>query len=205
MNVSKTLTDFQHDALKEVGNIGIGQATTSLSQMVNKRVDISLPDLKLIPLVEVPQLVTAEAPVVGIVLELKDDAKGYLLLLLSHDSAKLLIKLILGDVQEEEAFNEMEQSVLLELGNILTGTYVSALSNLLGISLGLSPPLQAYDIAEAIVNQIVIFMSQDVDDVLLLNTEFSVDDEKIDGKILVFTDAESLKLILDSINRLAGV
>ena len=205
MNVSKTLTDFQHDALKEVGNIGIGQATTSLSQMVNKRVDISLPDLKLIPLVEVPQLVTAEAPVVGIVLELKDDAKGYLLLLLSHDSAKLLIKLILGDVQEEEAFDEMEQSVLMELGNILTGTYVSALSNLLGISLGLSPPLQAYDIAEAIVNQIVIFMSQDVDDVLLLNTEFSVDDEKIDGKILVFTDAESLKLILDSINRLAGV
>ena len=205
MNVSKTLTDFQHDALKEVGNIGIGQATTSLSQMVNKRVDISLPDLKLIPLVEVPQLVTAEAPVVGIVLELKDDAKGYLLLLLSHDSAKLLIKLILGDVQEEEAFDEMEQSVLMELGNILTGTYVSALSNLLGISLGLSPPLQTYDIAEAIVNQIVIFMSQDVDDVLLLNTEFSVDDEKIDGKILVFTDAESLKLILDSINRLAGV
>ena len=205
MNVSKTLTDFQHDALKEVGNIGIGQATTSLSQMVNKRVDISLPDLKLIPLVEVPQLVTAEAPVVGIVLELKDDAKGYLLLLLSHDSAKLLIKLILGDVQEEEAFDEMEQSVLMELGNILTGTYVSALSNLLGISLGLSPPLQAYDIAEAIVNQIVIFMSQDVDDVLLLNTEFSVDEEKIDGKILVFTDAESLKLILDSINRLAGV
>ena len=205
MNVSKTLTDFQHDALKEVGNIGIGQATTSLSQMVNKRVDISLPDLKLIPLVEVPQLVTAEAPVVGIVLELKDDAKGYLLLLLSHDSAKLLIKLILGDVQEEEAFDEMEQSVLMELGNILTGTYVSALSNLLGISLGLSPPLQTYDIAEAIVNQIVIFMSQDVDDVLLLNTEFSVDEEKIDGKILVFTDAESLKLILDSINRLAGV
>ena len=205
MNVSKTLTDFQHDALKEVGNIGIGQATTSLSQMVNKRVDISLPDLKLIPLVEVPQLVTAEAPVVGIILELRDDAKGYLLLLLSHKSAKLLIKLILGEAQEEEGFDEMEQSVLMELGNILTGTYISALSNLLGISLGLSPPFQTYDIAEAIVNQIVILMSQDVDDVLLLNTEFSVDKEKIDGKILVFTDSDSLKLILESINRLAGV
>ncbi|CAG0972025.1 partial CheY-P phosphatase CheC, partial [Methanosarcinales archaeon] len=58
----KTLTDFQSDALKEVGNIGIGHATTSLSQMVNKQVGISLPELKLIPLLTVPQLVKNEDP-----------------------------------------------------------------------------------------------------------------------------------------------
>lgn len=205
MNVSKTLTDFQYDALKEVGNIGIGHATTSLSQMVNKKVGISLPDLKLVPLLDVPQMLTQESPVVSILLELRDDAKGYLLLLLSQDSAKMLVKLILGEVQEEETFNEMEQSVLMELGNIITGNYVSALSNLLSISLGLSPPVQVYDFAESIVNQIVFLMSDEVEEVLLLNTEFSVDEAKIDGKILVFTNSLSLNKILHSVNRLAGI
>ncbi|MCX9015254.1 MAG: chemotaxis protein CheC [Candidatus Methanoperedens sp.] len=205
MNVSKTLTDFQYDALKEVGNIGIGHATTSLSQMVNKKVGISLPDLKLVPLLDVPQMLTQESPVVSILLELRDDAKGYLLLLLSQDSAKMLIKLILGEMQEEDTFNEMEQSVLMELGNIITGNYVSALSNLLSISLRLSPPVHVYDFAESIVNQIVFLMSEEVDEVLLLNTEFSVDEAKIDGKILVFTNSLSLNKILDSVNRLAGI
>ncbi|MCZ7399050.1 MAG: chemotaxis protein CheC, partial [Candidatus Methanoperedens sp.] len=79
MTEIKTLTEFQKDALKEVGNIGIGHATTSLSQMVNKRVWISLPDLKLIPLIKVPDLVKNEAPVIGIILELTGDTKGFLL------------------------------------------------------------------------------------------------------------------------------
>jgi chemotaxis protein CheC len=77
MTETITLTDFQTDALKEVGNIGIGHATTSLSQMVNKRVWISLPDLKLVPLMKVPMLLRNEEPVVGIILELKGDTNGF--------------------------------------------------------------------------------------------------------------------------------
>lgn len=75
MTELKTLTDFQADALKEVGNIGIGHATTSLSQMVNKQVGISLPELKLIPLMKVPIFLKNEEPVVGIILELKRGCK----------------------------------------------------------------------------------------------------------------------------------
>lgn len=204
MNEIKELSDFQYDALKEVGNIGIGNATTSLSRMVNKKVEISLPDLKLIPLIKVPVLVKHEDPVVGIILELSGDAKGFLLLLLSKDSAKLLIKLVLGAAEENNTFNEMEGSVLKELGNIMTGTYTTALSNFLGIRLWLSPPSQIYDMADAIINQIVCVMSQDVDEVLFLKTEFTVNMEKIDGNILVFTDSLSLSRILDAINRIAG-
>lgn len=204
MTELKTLTEFQKDALKEVGNIGIGHATTSLSQMVNKRVWISLPDLKLIPLIKVPDLVKNEAPVIGIILELKEDAKGFLLLLLSKNSAKYLINLVLGAVNETETFDEMEQSVLKEVGNIMSGTYITALSNFLGISIGLSPPLNIYDMADAIINQIVCMMSRDVEDVLFINTEFTINTEKIEGKILIFTDSASLSKILDAINRISG-
>jgi len=204
MTEIKTLTDFQKDALKEVGNIGIGHATTSLSQMVNKRVWISLPDLKLIPLIKVPDLVKNEAPVIGIILELTGDTKGFLLLLLSKKSAKYLINLVLGTVSETETFDEMEQSVLKEVGNIMSGTYITSLSNFLGISIGLSPPLNIYDMADAIINQVVCMMSRDVEDVLFINTEFTINTEKIEGKILIFTDSASLSKILDAINRISG-
>src|SRR5659263_570253 len=127
MNDVRTLTDFQSDALKEVGNIGIGHATTSLSQMVNKQVGISLPELKLIPLVLVPTLVQNEETVVGIILELRGDAKGFLLLLLSKPTAKILIRLVIGQADETKEFDEMEISVLKELGNIMGGTYISCL------------------------------------------------------------------------------
>ncbi|PWB51744.1 MAG: hypothetical protein C3F06_10045 [Candidatus Methanoperedenaceae archaeon] len=200
----KTLTDFQTDALKEVGNIGIGHATTSLSQMVNKQVGISLPELKLIPLLKVPILVKNEDPVIGIILELKGDAKGFMLLLLSKQTAKFLIKLVIGESDLTKGFDEMETSVLKELGNIMGGTYISSLSNFLSISIGLSTPSEIYDISDSIINQIVCLMSPDVEDVLFLKTEFDINSEKIDGKILIFTDSASLTKMLDAINKMIG-
>ena len=204
MTELKSLTDFQEDALKEVGNIGIGHATTSLSQMVNKQVGISLPELKLIPLMKVPILLKNEEPVVGIILELKGDAKGFLLLLLSKQTAKFLIKLVIGSADDKKEFDDMEKSVLMELGNIMGGTYITSLSNFLSISIGLSTPSQVYDMSDAIINQIVCLMSPDVEDVLFLKTEFDINSEKIDGKILVFTDSASLTKILEAINKLLG-
>jgi len=202
MTDRKTLTEFQKDALTEVGNIGIGHATTSLSQMVNKRVWISIPYMKLLPLIEVPALVRNEDPVVGVILQLTGDAKGFLLLLLSKSTAKMLIKLIIGESDETKGFDEMEVSVLMELANIMGGTYISALSNFLSISIGISTPSQAYDMSDAIIDQVLGLMSPDVNDVLFLKTEFTIAEEKIDGKILIFTDADSLKNMLDAINKL---
>jgi chemotaxis protein CheC len=200
----RTLTDFQTDALKEVGNIGIGHATTSLSQMVNKQVGISLPELKLLPLIKVPILVKNEEPVIGIILELKGDAKGFMLLLLSKKTAKFLIKLVIGETDETKGFDEMETSVLKELGNIMGGTYISSLSNFLSISIGLSTPSEIYDMSDAIINQVICLMSPDVEDVLFLKTEFDINSEKIDGKILIFTDSASLTKMLDAINKMVG-
>ncbi len=204
MTEIKILTAFEADALKEVGNIGIGHATTSLSQMINKKVWITFPDLKLIPLVNIPVMLKEEDPVVGVILELKGDARGFLLLLMGHRTAKMMIKLVLGETDEAKPFDEMEVSVLKELGNIMGGTYVSSLSNFLTLSIGLSTPSQVYDMSQAILNQVVCLMSNEVNDVLYLKTEYTINDEKIDGKILIFTDATSLSMILNSLNRIMG-
>jgi chemotaxis protein CheC len=141
---------------------------------------------------------------VGIIQQLKGDSSGFLVLLLSKDSAKLLIKLVLGQADNNAPFNEMEQSVLMELGNIMNGAYITSLSNFLGIALGLSPPNQVYDMADAIINQIIGMMSLDVEEVLFMRTEFTVNSEKIEGRILIFTDSDSLNRILGAVNKLLG-
>src|SRR5574341_617795 len=108
MNELRTLTEFQADALREAGNIGIGHAATSLSKMVNKTIKISLPDLKFIPLINIPQLVKFQEPQIGVILELKGDYKGFILFLLSKDSAKFLTNLVLGTTEAPDTFSEME-------------------------------------------------------------------------------------------------
>jgi chemotaxis protein CheC len=204
MGSKKELTEFEKDALKEVGNIGIGHATTSLAKMVNERVEITLPDLKLIQLIKLPGLIKNDSPMIGIIQELKDDYRGFIVLLLSRDSSKFLIKLVLGEAKETNTFDEMEQSVLKEVGNIMNGTYISALSNFLGIRISLSPPTHVYDMGDAIINQLVGVMSQEVDNVLFLRTEFIILSEKVNGKMFVITDSLSISKILDSIKKMAA-
>lgn len=204
MDAETKLTEFEKDALKEVGNIGIGHATTSLAKMVNQRVEITLPDLKLIPLIKLPGLIKNESPMIGIIQELRDDYNGFILLLLSKDSSKFLVKMVLGEAKETDTFDEMEESVLKEVGNIMNGTYISALSNFLGIRISLSPPSHVYDMGDAIINQLVGVMSQEVDNILYLSTEFIILSEKVNGKMFVITDSISISRMLDSIKRMAS-
>ncbi len=203
MDEIKKLNEFQADALKEVGNIGMGHATTSLSKMLDKKIDISLNSIRFVPLVYVPELVRNEENVVGVIQQLKGNISGYLLLMLTKDSAKFLTKIMLDDPVDANTFNDMEQSLLKELTNIMSGTYISAISNFLGIAIMLSPPSQIYDMAEAIINQLVGMMISDAENVLFLRTEFNVHTEKLYGKMLIFTDTSSLSKILDAINRIA--
>jgi chemotaxis protein CheC len=109
---------------------------------------------------------------------------------------------MIGESDETKGFDEMEVSVLMELANIMGGTYISALSNFLSIKIGLSTPSQAYDMSDAIIDQVLGLMAADVNDVLYLKTEFTINEEKIDGKILIFTDADSLTNMLDAVNKL---
>ena len=201
-NTGQILTDIQVDALKEVGNISMCHATTSLSQMVNKRIEISLPELKFVPLVEVVELVKNKKPVVGIVLGMNDEVKGYMLLMFTHDTAKNLAKLVMESSSGGEDFDEMEISALQEIANIMCGSYISTLSDFLGIKIGLTIPAYIFDMSEAIVDQIVGMMSQDVNEVLFIDTEFYIDKEKVDGDILIFTESESMSKMLGAVERI---
>jgi len=119
MSESRGLTPLQLDALREVGNIGSGNAAVALSTMVDKKVLLSVPRASLVPLVKVSDLVGgAETPVVGVYLHISGDASGSMLLLLAESSAAELADLMVADPEEE--LTTVEQSALQETGSILT-------------------------------------------------------------------------------------
>lgn len=193
---SRGLTPLQLDALREVGNIGSGNAAVALSTMVDKKVMLSVPRASLVPLVKVSDLVGgAEAPVVGVYLHISGDASGSMLLLLQEDSAAELAHLMVSADSEDE-LTTVEQSALQETGSILAGSYLNALSQMTSILLRPSVPGFAMDMAGAIIDFILVEISQSEDYVLVIETEFDIMQHKIKGHLILFPDLGSLDIIL---------
>jgi chemotaxis protein CheC len=190
------LTPLQLDALREVGNIGSGNAAVALSTMVDKKVLLSVPRASLGPLVKVSDLVGgAETPVVGIYLHISGDASGSMLLLLEEHSAEQLAHLMCSPANIGE-LTTVEQSALQETGSILAGSYLNALSQMTSILLKPSVPGFAMDMAGAIIDFILVEISQSEDYVLVIETEFDIMDRKIRGHLVLFPDLGSLDIIL---------
>ncbi len=196
MSEQKALTPLQLDALREVGNIGSGNAAVALSSMVDKKVMLSVPRASLVPLVRVSDLVGgAETTVAGVYLHITGEASGSMLLLLEEKSAYDLAKLMVS-VDPGTPLTTMEQSALQETGSILAGSYLNALSQMTGLLLRPSVPGYALDMAGAIIDFILIEISQSEDYVLVIETEFEVDAKLIKGHLILFPDLGSLSIIL---------
>jgi chemotaxis protein CheC len=196
MTERRGLTPLQLDALREVGNIGSGNAAVALSTMVDKKVLLSVPRASLVPLVKVSDLVGgAETPVVGVYLHISGDASGSMLLLLAESSAEELAHLMVETGSEQE-LTTVQQSALQETGSILAGSYLNALSQMTSILLRPSVPGFAMDMAGAIVDFILVEISQSEDYVLVIETEFDIMQHKIRGHLILFPDLGSLDIIL---------
>ena len=152
------LNSVQYDVLKEIGNIGAGNATTALSKMINTKIDMKVPKVNLMGFTEITSLIgNEEEPMVGILLTLSEDVDGMMLFMLDLASAKKLVNMLLTNMgaltlNEDDDFDEMHFSALNEIGNIITGAYLSALSDLTHLNIVTSVPHLQVDMAGAILS-----------------------------------------------------
>lgn len=198
--IMQQLREAHLDALQEICNIGMGHAATALSQMIGKTVHLQVPKIALAGLDEVPEIIGgAEQVVVGIYLQVWGDVRGNLLLIFPRDSAQNLNALLTGQPADLDLIlSEIHASALKEVANILAGAYLSAMSNLLGLSLLPSVPSLAFDMAGAIVDYILIELGRESDLTLVVETEFFGDGHAIRGHFFLLPDPNSLKLILEA-------
>ena len=195
------LTPTQMDALREIGNVGAGNSATALSQIINHRIDMNVPEVSIVPLGEVPDLVGGpEAVVVGVFLRVYGQAPGNILFLLPVESAFYLVDMLMGKKKgETQTLDYLDESALMEIGNILAGAYLNALFNLTKLSLLPSIPALAMDMAGAILNVVLIQLGQMGDHALVIETEFSTDEEGIKGHFFLVPDPGSLDTILSAV------
>ena len=196
------LSEMQIDVLREVGNIGAGNAATALSNMIGKNVNIEVPQIQIVDLSQLyqvldqPEEITA-ATVVGI----KGDAPGKMLMLFSAQSAKKLISFLIGQEPEDLTnLDEMGQSVLKEIGNIMCSSYIIALSNFTSLFLESDVPMLVVDMIGAIVAETSIQSAEEYDDVIMIENLLSIPDEgDVKGFMTMFPEGESLNKIFSKL------
>ncbi|MBZ2173851.1 chemotaxis protein CheC [Schnuerera sp. xch1] len=186
------------DVLKEIGNIGSGNAATALANMLSKRVNMNVPKVKIIEFKDVPMIVGGEEKlVVGIYLNLRDDVKGNILFLLDMESAINLVNLLLNKKVKE--LDDISISALSEVGNIVASSYVNSLSALTGLKVKISVPSLAIDMAGAILSVPAIQFGLISDHVLLIETIFKEGENFVKGKLFLLPDIDSYKKILSNL------
>jgi chemotaxis protein CheC len=195
------LTTIQLDALKEVGNVGAGNAATALSQIINRKIDMTVPKVAILPLGDVPDVVGGpDVMVAGVYLRVFGPAPSSILFLLPRDSAFALVDMLMGRERGLTSnLDSMDESALLEIGNILAGAYLNALSFFTKFTLLPSIPALAMDMAGAILSVILIQLGQMGDHALVIETEFSTESDGVKGHFFLIPDPGSLGTILSAI------
>ncbi len=188
------------DVLREIGNIGAGNATTAIASMLGIRLDMSVPKVALLEVSQLGSSICREdETIVGIFLEVQSDIEGSMMFLLKMDSAQCLVNKLMGrDGEFKEEFDEMDLSALKEIGNIIAASYLNALSSLTNLVITPSIPYIAVDMAASILSVPAIQFGQFGDHALLIQTEFG-DDVLINGYFILMPEEDSYDKILTAL------
>jgi chemotaxis protein CheC len=197
---ARELGPRQLDALREVANIGAGHAATALSQMVNTRIMVDIPEIKVVKLEDVGELIGRPDEIVSaVMMQLLGDITGRTVQIFPWKTAVQLTSVLLRHekVAKPEDFGELEQSALREVGNILVGAYINALSELMGLMLIMSPPAITIDTAQAVLTTSYLNFGEPHDYVFAVNTRLGMDSNtELGAHFLLLPDDASLKVIL---------
>ena len=165
-----TLTEVQLDALRELANIGSGNAGTALSRLLGRPVDISVPNAAVVPLADVGSLTGDPAELRhGVVVPVGGELDAEVVLLFPQPDARVLCALFDLDPATPEG-----ESMLGEVGNILGSSYLGVLGQMLGMTLEPSPPQVVEDMVGAILESVLLARGEDIDIALVLDSSMRV-------------------------------
>lgn len=198
------LNDVQYDVLREIGNIGAGNATTALSQMLNQKMDMSVPKVELVPFNEISDVMGSEdQTVVGIMLGFEGDVEGMMMFLFDTKSAHHLVNTLMmrdkeDGVEEEVEFSEMDMSALNEIGNIVSGSYLTAISKLTNLKMISTVPEMTIDMIGALLSVPASEFGKYGDKLLLIQSQFGELDF-VNGYFLMIPELDSYDKLLASL------
>jgi chemotaxis protein CheC len=189
--------DLQIDALREVGNIGIGNAATAMSQLLGREIQITVPKVNVIGLEDIFCRIDGEEVVYAVVARVLGDTPGNMLFVFDTHTIFKIVESLVGETGEE--LSEVGFSVLGEIGNIIFATYMNAIGKLTNLSLFPSVPAVTKDMLCAILSTTFIESGQYSDSVLDIETDFIQETEELRGNFYFIPMPGSLEKILESL------
>jgi chemotaxis protein CheC len=207
MHFSDKITSLHLDVLKEIGNIGAAHAATALSDLLQKKIDMRVPNVEMVSFNEMMELAGgSENVVVGIFLRIEGDAEGSMFFVLPIEQANRFIRRLIRDESfdfKSPQVSELGLSAMQEMGNILSGSYLSALSDFTGLKIYPTVPGLSVDMFGAIISIGLIELSQVSDSVIVINTsiyeEVISDDEEVKGHFFLLPDPQSFEAIFKAL------
>ncbi|MFP3916209.1 chemotaxis protein CheC [Lysinibacillus telephonicus] len=207
MNHSQKITSMHLDVLKEIGNIGAAHAATALSDLLGKKIDMRVPKVEMVTFNDMMELAGgAEKVVVGIFLRIEGDVEGSMFFILPIQQANRFIQHLINDKNFDFSSNpipELGLSAMQEMGNILSGSYLSALSDFTRLKIYPTVPGLSVDMFGAIISIGLIEISEVSDNVIVINTsifEEGFDNSKeVRGHFFLLPDPESFESIFKAL------
>ncbi len=192
------LNEMHIDILKEIGNIGAGNAATSLSQMLSKRIDMNVPEVKILKYDDaIESIGGAENVVVGILVSFHGSIDGIILFLLKKEFVHLVLNSLMGiNLCKFEDISELELSALSEIGNIMVSSYVNSIASLTNMAIDISVPSLNIDMAGALLEAVAAEFAEVADKVIFIKEKFYCGEETVYSNMLLLPSASSLKILL---------
>lgn len=192
------LDEAMADVLREFGNVGAGHAATALSILMHERVTMSVTDARLCPFNQITEVVGGPDTIVAAVfIRITGQIEGSMFVLLTLHSVERLLATLLGSNLHEDDYTELELSAVAEVGNILSGAYITAISGLCGIQLHQSVPSVAIDMAGAILDIGFMLNGTDDDEAILISTSLGLDNTPIDGHFFLLPAIHGTSRLLE--------
>lgn len=203
LNNYDELNDIQIDVLREIGNIGAGNAATALATILDEQVDISLPTVKVTDFdTATNALGGPETMTVGVLIKYSGEGNGMIMFLLDMEDAKGITKILVQEDEEEneDILSELKLSAIKEIGNILSSSYINSISTLTGMEMQVSVPYIAIDMAGALMSVPIIEFGAIGDKVMYIDESFTGsggERHKLQSHVIMFAEIETLKNIME--------
>lgn len=194
------------DMLREIGSIGGGNAATALSSMLNAKVNMALPEVKILGFnAAIHHLGHPEEMVAAIFVEMSGELNGVMLFVLTQDFSDAILQKMLGKHSVDFfALEEIDTSVLTEIGNIVISSYITAMASLCNVEVDLSVPQFTVNMQGGIMSVPIAMMGQHSDRIMMITGKFKIDGKALDSNMLLLPDVESLNVLMKKLGVIDG-
>lgn len=192
------LSPIAMDALQEIGNIGSGNAASSLSAMLGKPISMNVPTIHVMDYQAViDEIGGPEKIITAILVTFKGDIKGMMMFMLENKFAEIVVNTFMGKENIDVVrMDETDSSAVIEMGNIMGGAYLSALAAMAEFTVQMDPPSLTVDYTGALMNAPMTMLDDVGDKVLFIDDSFKIDNVNVDANILLIPEMESLDILM---------